>query len=177
MPIPVSNIAHVAVIAIALLAAPVDILAQDDHYESVQPDSADLLPLAATLVQSADSLAEIWPGFWSREQDFLLISPGGGILLITGGEPPPDYTHLHGDDVPPILTGRAFVRAGHLPGYGAGRFPGNYKIGDQTVYAVPTGLKGVPMYLRLRGVMSGGKARQSTLGVALPRSRPVRRRR
>jgi len=55
MPVPVSNIAHVAVIAMALLAAPVDILARDDHYESVQPDSADLLPLAAALVRAAGS--------------------------------------------------------------------------------------------------------------------------
>ncbi len=55
MPAPVPNIVHVAVIAIALLAAPVDIMAQDDHYESVQPDSADLLPLAAALVRAAGS--------------------------------------------------------------------------------------------------------------------------
>jgi len=137
MPVPVSNIAHVVVIAIALLAAPVDIMAQDDHYESVQPDSADLLPLAAALVQSADSLAKIWPGFWSHEQNFLLITPGGGILLIIDGEPPPDYTRLLGDAVPAVLTGRAFVRAGHLPGYGAGRFPGIYDVGNRSVYALP----------------------------------------
>jgi len=68
MPAPVPNIVHVAVIAIALLAAPVDIMAQDDHYESVQPDSADLLPLAAALVRAAGSC-------WLPAESFRLITP------------------------------------------------------------------------------------------------------
>lgn len=124
-------------LAVLVFTAPGAMPAQEHRYDSVQPDSVDLVPLAAALAESADSVSTIWPGFWRPGQDFLMISPRGGILLVADWNPPSDYTALPADDVPASLRGRVFARAGHLPGLKPGSFPGTYDWGDRSPYALP----------------------------------------
>jgi hypothetical protein len=124
-----------AAAALLLLPAPQSCLsAQETRYQSPQPTHAELTPVAALLVQSSPQIAQIWPGFWSDDESFLLLSPTGGMLLVASFAPPPEFTPAQ---AAVGNLGRAFTRDGGLPGFQPGSFPGLYDIAGHSTYALP----------------------------------------
>ena len=136
--------------AAALLVLPAGrscLSAQETRYQSPQPTHAELTPVAALLVQSSPQIAQIWPGFWSGDQSFLLLSPSGGMLLVASFAPPSEFTAVPAAEAGPGMTGRAFTRDGSLPGMTPGTFPGLYDIAGHSTYALPP--MGATLFRRL----------------------------
>lgn len=108
---------------------------QEERYQSVQPTQDELPAVAARLREASRELAGIWPGFWSADESFLLLSPQGGMLLIASGAPPSEYSPL--SPAHAMLAGRAYTREGALPGMRPGTFPGTVDVAGQKIYALP----------------------------------------
>ncbi len=82
-----------------------------------QPSLNEPMISTATKVSGAASkLARIWPGYWPRNQNFVLHAPGQGALLIGHGPAPPGFRALPSDRLPRELQGRAFYHQGPLKG-------------------------------------------------------------
>jgi hypothetical protein len=110
---------------------------QEARYPAPQPTREELPAVAASLVSLSKDIAQIWPGFWSTEEPFLLVSPRGGMLLVAAFAPPPEYVLLPAPAGMPVLANRSYGRDGALPGSSAGTFPGLVTLNGRPVYALP----------------------------------------
>lgn len=114
-----------------------DAEAQDRRYTIPQPTPEELPEVAGTLIRGSPRIAEIWPGFWSPDQGFLLLSPRGGMVLVASFAPPPEFIPAPEGSMPAVPPRRSFVRDGLLPGSRLGTFPGVVEISGHPVYALP----------------------------------------
>ncbi|MDP8914420.1 MAG: hypothetical protein M3N39_12710, partial [Pseudomonadota bacterium] len=99
----------VALYAFAASAAP----------EATVPQPSPTEPMISTATKvsgAASKLARIWPGYWPRNQNFVLHAPGQGALLIGDGPAPSGFRAVPSDRLPRELQGRAFYHQGPLRG-------------------------------------------------------------
>jgi hypothetical protein len=126
--------------AATFLAAPLwqdGLSAQDTRYQRVQPLQSELAAVADAIVKSSPGISLIWPGYWSNNESFLLISPSGGMLLVTDSAAPAEFIAVPSSTNASSLVGRAYSRDGALPGSQPGTFPGTYGIAGHSTYALP----------------------------------------
>ncbi len=75
----------------------------------------EIVGAAAPLAAAAAELSTIWPGYWPKDQAFIIQKPGEGALLVSPGEPPAGFEPLSDAELPAALKGRAFYHKGTLP--------------------------------------------------------------
>lgn len=84
------------------------------------------------------AISQVWPGFWSAEQAFLVYEPGGDAMLYTPADPPPGFRRVEKteqSEIPEALQRRLYRHEGVPPGL-VGMFNTSYAVGDVTASAV-----------------------------------------
>ena len=103
------------------------------RFADPRPTAEELWQIATVLAKASEEMDTIWPGFWSPNDGFLLISPHGGMLLIASWEAPDPFVAR----APIGESYRAYEAEGSLPGYSGGRFPGTHELDGRVIYALP----------------------------------------
>jgi hypothetical protein len=103
--------------------------------QKAAPDTS-LVGIAALMVRATPAVGRVWPGYWPREQAFLLLHPTDTALLVTPRTAPPEYVPFSAPRVPSELRGRAYLREGYLPGFKPNQFSVSYALGNDTVPAL-----------------------------------------
>lgn len=84
------------------------------------------------------AISQVWPGFWSPEQAFLVYDPEGDAMLYTPADPPPGYRlveETEHSEIPEVLQRRLYRHEGVPPGL-KGMFNTSYAVGGVTASAV-----------------------------------------
>jgi len=119
-------------IAAALFLNGTGVLAQP----TLPPADSSLLQVASAMVEGASDVGQVWPGFWSEDQSFLLLRPKETALLITVRTPPDEYETVSESTLPEELNGRTYVRKEYPPGLDENRFDTRYQVGRDTIPAL-----------------------------------------
>lgn len=94
-----------------------------------------LVNSAAYIAERSPLVAEVWPGFWSPNEPFLLYRVDELALLITDKEPIAGYEQVDDRLLPSSLRGRAYFYPGSLPRLESS-FVLSYPVQDYQVTAV-----------------------------------------
>jgi hypothetical protein len=78
--------------------------------------AADMLRLAAEVRAVGRKLSSVWPGYWPRNQAFIIYTPGEGALLISDEPGPQSFRPFAEPGLPKGLRGRAWYHEGDLGG-------------------------------------------------------------
>ncbi|RUO23856.1 hypothetical protein CWE09_11935 [Aliidiomarina minuta] len=94
-----------------------------------------LVNSAAYIAERSPLVADVWPGFWSANEPFLLYRVDELALLITDKEPIAGYEQVDDDLLPSMLRGRSYFYPGSLPRLESG-FVLSYPVQNYQVTAV-----------------------------------------
>lgn len=84
--------------------------------DAPQATKAELIAAAAAIVRRSEELSRVWPGYWPKDQAFIINVDGVGALLISPGPKPASFEPIASDELPPELRGKAFLHKGTLAG-------------------------------------------------------------
>lgn len=98
-------------------------------------DEQALVSSATYIAERSPVVAEIWPGFWSPREPFMLYQVDELALLITDKAPIAGYQTVDERLLPRSLRGRAYFYPGSLPRLESG-FVLSYPVQDYQVTAV-----------------------------------------
>lgn len=127
------NTAMYRSLAAVLISAAVPV--QGQVADSAAVDSG-LLEIATAMVRATPDVTEIWPGYWAKDQKFLLLRPMDTVLLISTTPPSSDYVPIADRDLPAELRGRAFLRRDYFPGLRQNTFWTAMPLGNDTIPAL-----------------------------------------
>jgi hypothetical protein len=116
--------------------------ATPDAAATLGPADSVLLQVALRVVRIGPRMEQVWPGFWSPEQAFIVYQPGEAVLLVSPHVPPAGFLPLRGAVVPRELQERTYLRRGTLQGLEAG-FRIDFPAGATTATAVAADPEGV----------------------------------
>src|SRR5687768_13906102 len=97
-------------------AAPPTASGQSPQSASPRVPAADVLRLAAEVHVTGRKLSRVWPGYWPRNQAFIIYTPGEGALLISDEPGPQSFRPFAGPGLPKGLRGRAWYHEGDIGG-------------------------------------------------------------
>lgn len=117
----------------APMAAPATVTVVDAERE--------LLRTAEAILAIAPRTGEVWPGYWSPEQPFVLYRRDEAVLLVSPEPPPAQFVPLAESALPTALRQRAYLYRGSLPGL-EGNYQIDYKIGAIVAPAAALSPKG-----------------------------------
>jgi hypothetical protein len=112
------------------------------EFAELLPADTVLLQAARAVVRAAPLVEQVWPGFWSPDQAFILYRAEEVVLLVSPFDPPAEFLPLRNPALPRELRGRAYMYRGTLPGL-EGSFHIDYPAGATTATAVAVQQDGI----------------------------------